>query len=118
MNGIHIFESLSDNWTMIGRIPGDLDEITIRCRTENMQNIEARKVFATALICSVTVAKGLAVQDNDWMGFFNIVTVNSHRRRGLARSVSKALAEWGKKSGVRRIYLQVESDNTPAIEFY
>jgi N-acetylglutamate synthase len=40
------------------------------------------------------------------------------RRRGVARAVLGALADWSRERGADRVYLQVERDNVPAQALY
>jgi ribosomal protein S18 acetylase RimI-like enzyme len=41
-----------------------------------------------------------------------------HRRQGLAATVMDALHRWGRTQGAARAYLQVSSDNAPALALY
>ncbi|MBL0140487.1 MAG: GNAT family N-acetyltransferase [Betaproteobacteria bacterium] len=52
------------------------------------------------------------------MGLFDVVTRESGRRRGFARTIVAALLRWGWERGARRSYLQVEEGNAPAVALY
>ena len=48
----------------------------------------------------------------------NIATHPDFRRKGAARAVTEALAEYGRKNGVSTIYLEVRISNGAAIALY
>lgn len=64
------------------------------------------------------VAQGVAAYADDWVGFRGIEVSPDHRRRGLGRAVMAALAAWGAEQGATTAYLQVLSDNRPALALY
>lgn len=66
----------------------------------------------------IPVATGLAILEDGHVGLFDVATRESERRRGLARTVVKALLRWGWDQGARRSYLQVNEDNRAAIALY
>lgn len=75
----------------------------------------------TGDLATVTVgdrASGVAAYADDWVGFRGIHVHPAHRRQGLALVVMAALLEWGAERGARTAYLQVLSDNAPAIALY
>jgi ribosomal protein S18 acetylase RimI-like enzyme len=49
---------------------------------------------------------------------FCMATEPAARRRGVARAVLGALAEWSQQQAARGLYLQVERDNTAAQALY
>lgn len=64
------------------------------------------------------IATGRGVLTDGWLGLAAIEVTPSHRGRGLARQVTHALLRWGADRGAARCYLQVASDNTPALTLY
>ena len=64
------------------------------------------------------VAVGLGVCEQGWGGIFCMRTLNSYRRRGYARRILAALADWAWVKGAKKLYLQVEQDNLVAQVFY
>jgi GNAT superfamily N-acetyltransferase len=74
--------------------------------------------FALHVEKGSSVAAGLAVRDDPWVGLFEINVTRAHRRRGLGRSLSSALLRWGAGGGASRAYLQVVHDNEPAKALY
>jgi GNAT superfamily N-acetyltransferase len=53
-----------------------------------------------------------------WLGLSALWTAPEHRGRGLGRMVLAALEQWGAGGGATSIYLQVETGNTVAREWY
>ena len=66
---------------------------------------------ATPAIGRVAVAQG-------WAGLTAIEVNPAHRRRGLARALTAALAAQAAARGADWLYLQVEDDNEPARALY
>jgi len=64
------------------------------------------------------VATGLTIVEDDCAGLFDIVTDDSARRRGHARSVVGGLLAAAWALGARHAYLQVKVDNEPARRLY
>ncbi|WP_207842232.1 N-acetylglutamate synthase, CG3035 family [Williamsia soli] len=57
--------------------------------------------------------------DNDvWLGLSALWTSADHRGRGLGRAVTSALESWGAHNGASHTYLQVETGNTHARDWY
>jgi len=64
------------------------------------------------------VACGMAVLDEDLLGYFSIYTRESMRRRGFGQVMMHALTRWGMEHGASYAYLQVEGDNLAAQSMY
>lgn len=60
----------------------------------------------------------LGVRERGWVGVFSMKTHPDERRRGVARALLAELARWAGEGGATRMYLQVETDNTPAHGLY
>lgn len=65
-----------------------------------------------------TTARAHAVLDGDWLGLRDLHVAPDARRRGHARELVLALAEWGAERGARTLWLHVEDDNLPARGLY
>jgi N-acetylglutamate synthase len=66
----------------------------------------------------VAVARGTVTGLARWHGISLLQTAPEHRRRGLARHVVRAMAQWAAQRGATRAYLQVEEGNADAIALY
>ena len=64
------------------------------------------------------LAMGRGAVTSGWLGLFFLETKVEARRRGLARSAVGTLARWASQHAARRVYLQVEDTNTPALGLY
>lgn len=64
------------------------------------------------------VCTGLGILDREYIGLYAINVEKKFRRRGYAEQVCRTLLAEGKKAGVAKAYLQVVSDNAPAIALY
>lgn len=74
--------------------------------------------YAVAPLAAPPVAVGRATLDGALVGLYDVVTLPEHRRRGWATEVVKALMTWGQGRGATAVFLQVETDNAPAIALY
>ena len=63
-------------------------------------------------------ASGVAAVDGDWAGFRSIEVAPARRREGLGLAVMSALVDWAAEQGATTAYLQVLSDNAPALALY
>jgi GNAT superfamily N-acetyltransferase len=61
---------------------------------------------------------GFVVTERGWAGVFGMGTRPELRRRKVATLLLHALAERGSALGAKRMYLQVEADNVPALALY
>ena len=64
------------------------------------------------------VATGLAMVEDDCAGLFDIVTAESARRRGHARTIVASLLAAAWELGARHAYLQVNAQNVAARRLY
>jgi GNAT superfamily N-acetyltransferase len=76
----------------------------------------ARLVTCASMEGAVAVARGAVVRDFLHLALLEVA--EPARGRGLARHISRALAEWGRGLGAGTAFLQVESTNEPAIRLY
>lgn len=113
-----VSSSPNPEWFRAYAEAGGLDDFSLRIRQEIMERVPAQKGFAAALLDGKIVGIGFGVSDEDWLGLFAIVTHPEYRRRGIATTVSCALARWGQRQGATRAYLQVEEENGAALKLY
>ena len=64
------------------------------------------------------VACGMAVVQGEWVGLYDIVTLQARRRQGLASEVVAHLIDWARQQGAGKAYLQVALGNQPAVALY
>ena len=64
------------------------------------------------------IATGLGILDRDYIGIYAIHVAEEYRHRGYADLVVRTLLSEGMKAGASKAYLQVVSDNTPALNLY
>jgi len=65
-----------------------------------------------------TTGVGLGVLEEDCLGLFDIVVDPAFRHHGLGKKIVSSLMQWGKQNGAKTAYLQVLSNNIPAIRLY
>ncbi|MDX1523708.1 MAG: GNAT family N-acetyltransferase [Anaerolineae bacterium] len=83
-----------------------------------LSNILAETCFATLAEQGDVVACGLGVLENEHIGLFDIITAPRYRRRGFAQQLISGILHWARHRGANTAYLQVETENTPAINLY
>jgi N-acetylglutamate synthase len=81
-------------------------------------NTVPKKCFATIHLKDRGVAYGLGVLQNEYIGFFDIVTDMSLRNQGFGRRLMSGLLTWGKQNQAQMAYLQVMLNNAPALHLY
>jgi GNAT superfamily N-acetyltransferase len=74
--------------------------------------------FTTVAVGGPAAGVGTGVVDGDWLGIFDMATLLSVRRRGVARTALRELARWGLAHGALRAYLQVDGVNRGAQALY
>ncbi len=82
-----------------------------------------RAIPKSTLCASVTIngrlaATGLGILDREYIGIYAIHVHPDFRRAHLASTLCAALLNRGREAGARHAYLQVVSDNAPAIGLY
>lgn len=63
-------------------------------------------------------ARARGAVDDDWLGLHDIWTSPEARRQGLSTRLLAELVDWGASLGTTTAYLQVRSDNAPALALY
>ena len=76
----------------------------------------ARPVRFAAVEEDRAIGRGAVVDGHLHIALLEVA--ETARRRGLARHVTRALAEWGASEGAGTAFLQVESANAPALALY
>jgi N-acetylglutamate synthase len=74
--------------------------------------------FGSVRLDGRIVAVGRASMTGHWAGVDTVHVLDSYRRQGLGTAVLRGLARWAGARGGRRTYLEVVSDNGPALAAY
>ena len=64
------------------------------------------------------VAAGLGVLERGVVGIFDLLTDERYRRKGYASRIMSTILRWAADRGAHGAYLQVMSDNLPALALY
>ncbi len=65
-----------------------------------------------------TIGVGLGVLEGSFLGLFDIVVAKAYRKTGLGYLIVENILRWGRKYGAETAYLQVLTDNIPALTLY
>ncbi|WP_208589596.1 GNAT family N-acetyltransferase [Gracilibacillus suaedae] len=65
-----------------------------------------------------TLACGMGVLEDRWIGLYDIVTSEEHRNKGYGIELVSSILNWGKNHGAEKAYLQVMLHNKPALKLY
>jgi len=89
-----------------------------RERIDILSRIPHERICVTASSDGKAVACGMGTLTNGYAAINMMRTTTAHRRRGHARRVLAAIAQWADANGAKRLYLSVERANAPAIALY
>ncbi|MBL6938926.1 MAG: GNAT family N-acetyltransferase [Alphaproteobacteria bacterium] len=87
-------------------------------RLTALARVEHPKALVVATHNRKAVACGASVCTGAWASVFVMRTTPPARRQGHGRRVLDAIAHWARQRGARRLYLQVDHANEPAIALY
>jgi ribosomal protein S18 acetylase RimI-like enzyme len=76
------------------------------------------QAFASVRDAGDTLAVGRVAAAGDWAGLTAVEVDPRHRRRGLGRAITGALAAVAAGRGLTGLYLQVDNDNSSARSLY
>jgi ribosomal protein S18 acetylase RimI-like enzyme len=110
---VTIEPALTDAWLAVYR-SGRADTPAAR----GVLQRHPRVGFAHLQAKGTIVAVGRGVVDDGWLGVGAVEVLPAHRRQGHARRIMRALRDWGAAHGAERSYLQVSSENAPAVHLY
>ena len=114
-----------DRWLSVHRDGASLTDPVM----QGLLRRHDRPVFATVYSGDEAVAVGRANVDQapagrdgrpgaTWLGITGMQVAPDVRRRGLARTLLRAMWQWGVENGATRSWLQVASGNQAAIRLY
>jgi GNAT superfamily N-acetyltransferase len=123
IGGVHIGDRPSDEWsaaycTEHGDSDVDLAAAVVAAVDDGSLAFASVHSTDGELIAIGRGAVTTGLGSDVWLGLSALWTAPDHRGRGLGRAVLSALEQWGAGRGATSIYLQVESGNTSAREWY
>ena len=83
-----------------------------------ISRITPASAFGVLYVDETPAAVGLAVAERGYVGLFDITTHPEMRNRGLGEQLILHLLQWGKTNGATHSYLQVKTNNPPALRLY
>jgi GNAT superfamily N-acetyltransferase len=76
------------------------------------------KLSASHVVAIADHAVAVGVMEDDLLGLFDVAVEPAARRQGLGRRISLDVLSWGRTLGASVGYLQVHSQNEPALALY
>jgi N-acetylglutamate synthase len=83
-----------------------------------LESIVPEVCYASIPIADEIAGCGLAVLQEGYVGLFDIVVDPAQRRQGLGERLVRDLLGWAQHQGAHSAYLQVMSNNPPALRLY
>ena len=115
----HFLENELNNWLKELQTINQTDKSQIDGRREIIGRIAQSNVgYFIAGDSGKTIAVGLAILQESYMVIYSMYTHFDYRRKGIAQTLLANMIEWGDVNLVDRVFLQVESENTSAINLY
>jgi ribosomal protein S18 acetylase RimI-like enzyme len=111
-------EELADPWLAAVCRMSSIDVLRAVTLRQILNLILPRHCYASIQQQGEIIACGLAVAQEGFVGFYEIVTDSRFRRQGYGESIMQALMHWGQQAGAQTAYLQVMKNNPPALRLY
>ncbi|HEX2620180.1 MAG TPA: GNAT family N-acetyltransferase [Phototrophicaceae bacterium] len=83
-----------------------------------MDRMPPTKYFTSVIADGEVVAMGLGIQDGAYIGLFDVITREDQRGKGYATQLVNGIVSHAIQNGVQTAYLQVMSENDPALKVY
>jgi ribosomal protein S18 acetylase RimI-like enzyme len=83
-----------------------------------MEQVYTPKCLVSMVSGRTTIGVGFGVLEDHFIGIFDIVVDKAYRNTGVGYHIVDNILRWGKKMGAETAYLQVLTDNNPAISLY
>lgn len=83
-----------------------------------IDNILCDKCLLTYRVNGIPVGCGLGVVEDRFIGLYDIVIDKNFRNRGWGKIMIENIMGWGISKGAEMSYLQVLTDNAPALRLY
>jgi ribosomal protein S18 acetylase RimI-like enzyme len=118
LSDIRIETDLNPHWIDDFIRMNDFDRRRKSTYTSIIEQIHAPKCLISLARDNETIGVGLGVAEGRFIGLFDIVVDKAYRNTGLGYHIVENLLRWGRKNSADTAYLQVLSDNIPAIRLY
>lgn len=115
---VTIFETLDESWFAAYAALNNVAPEDINTMRRMLMQLVLPCGFMLLRHEGQPAAVGLGVVDRGWMGAFDIVTAAQLRGRGIGTQLMLNLLAWGRQNNAQRAYLQVQSQNLPAMRLY
>jgi GNAT superfamily N-acetyltransferase len=116
--GIVVFGSPWKDWFTAYQKAAGFNKKQMAVRQGIINRITTEKACAAAIMENQVVGVGLGVLEKEWLGLFSLVTESTYRRKHVASSITQSLIGWALSRGANQGYLQVETENEPALKLY
>ncbi len=83
-----------------------------------LRSIVPARCFASIGSDGRVIACGMGVAQDGFVGLYDVVTDAHFRRQGHGQQLVEQVLAWGKRQGARTAYLQVMTNNAPALALY
>jgi ribosomal protein S18 acetylase RimI-like enzyme len=114
----HICEKTDNDWVENYARMNGLDPYKKPVLRKILDRIILPKCLLTYSYNNKPAGCGLGVVDGNFLGLFDIVIDKEFRNRGLGQKMMENIMAWGRGQGAQRAYLQVLTDNAPAVRLY
>ncbi|WCK52444.1 GNAT family N-acetyltransferase [Aneurinibacillus sp. Ricciae_BoGa-3] len=111
-------EEADDEWIRDFLILEDYPQEQHRGYSHIFSAIGPSKAFLRLYENDEVIGLGTAVVERSWSGLSNIIVSPRHRQKGAAAQIIRRLTRWAAGRGAERTYLQVLTDNEPALALY
>lgn len=113
LSEMHVDEWIDAYRTIVGQ-----SESELIIHSNLLRLLQNNADFVVLFVDNAPVCCGICVYQGEYAGIFDIVTASAVRRKGYAEQLLIEILNIAKNKGASYSYLQVISDNKPAISLY
>lgn len=115
---IIVYESLEKKWILDFCKLSNIDYKNTDILREMLEAIIPSKYYISLNLGDETIACGLGVLEDHFIGLFNIIVDSKYRGKGYGEKIVLNLLNIGLANGATHSYLQVVAKNIPAVRLY